>query len=166
MRISIISAVANDNVIGYNNMLPWGNIPADMGHFKAITMGKAVIMGFKTYKSIGKPLKGRVNIILTNNNMMKNLSECIFVNSSEEALKEAEKTGSDEVMIIGGASVYNLFILKADRIYLTKIDGKFTGDTYFPKINMLEWQEVEKEKINAGEKNKYNLEFITYERKK
>ncbi|MBI3671810.1 dihydrofolate reductase [Candidatus Azambacteria bacterium] len=162
--ISIIAAVAKKNVIGYKNALPWGNIPKDMEHFKNTTIGKPVIMGFNTFKSIGKPLKGRVNIILAKDQAVKDQNDCIFVSSPEEALKEAEKSGQDEIMIIGGASVYKLFFKNADRMYLTFIDADFEGDTYFPEVKNSEWRETEKSFYKAGEKSRYDLEFITYDR--
>jgi len=163
MIISLIAGTAKNNVIGYKNTLPWGMIPADMAHFRKNTLGKPIIMGNNTFKSIGKPLKDRVNIVLSKDG--GEYEGCIFVSSPEDAIKEAEKTGAEEAMIIGGASVYNLFLPKADRIYLTKIDGEFEGDTFFPEIDENIWKEVSNEKSPKDEKNNYNLEFITYEKK-
>lgn len=162
MKISIIAAIGKNNVIGVDNGLPW-NLPADINHFKKMTINKPVIMGHKTFESIGKPLPNRENIILT---LDKDFAPegCLVAYSIEEALKLAGDV--KEVMIIGGVSIYKQFLSFADKMYLTLIDGEFAGDAFFPEFNKNEWQEVVREDNEADEINHYNYSFITLERKK
>lgn len=161
MIISIIAALAENNVIGKDNTLPWGRIPLDMRHFIDLTKGKPVIMGTKTYLSLGNPLKNRVNIVLGNTNV---IGDVVRVHSIDEAMKEAEKTESKEVMIIGGASVYRQFMDVADRMYITYIEGIFPGDTFFPEIDERFWSESSSKDHKKDKENKYNLRFVTLER--
>lgn len=161
MIISFIVAMGKNRVIGSNNSLPW-TLPADMEHFKKLTVGKAVIMGRKTFESIGKPLPNRKNIIITRDENYK-AEHCIVVNSIDEALETVKD--EEEVMIIGGANIYGQFFPKANRIYLTIIDADFEGDTYFLEYNKEGWKETEKEEHKADEGNKYDYAFLTLERK-
>ncbi|MFA4999104.1 MAG: dihydrofolate reductase [Candidatus Paceibacterota bacterium] len=162
MIISIIVAIGNNRVVGIDNKLPW-NLPADMKHFREKTMGKPVIVGQKTFESIGKPLPGRTNIVLT---LDKNFNHpgCIVAHSIEEALKAAKDF--EEVMIIGGVSIYGQFMPLADRMYLTLIDGDFKGDIYFPEINYQDWEETERIDNLPDKENPYKYSFVTLERKK
>src|SRR3989344_8266853 len=147
MIISIIVAIANNWVIGCKNALPW-HLPADMRHFHELTMGKPVIMGQRTFESIGKPLHGRTNIIIT---FDKNYTvpECIVVHSIEESLAAAK--GFEEVMIIGGASIYKQFLPLTKRLYLTLIDADIEGaDAFFPEFDYSEWNEIERIKNEPG----------------
>jgi len=162
MIISIIVAIGNNRVIGIKNALPW-NLPADMEHFRQKTWGKPVIMGQKTFESIGKPLAGRTNIIITLDKNYK-APECIIVHSIEECLEAAKEF--EEVMIIGGASIYKQFLPLANRMYLTLVYGDFDGDFYFPEWDSNEWQEVERIEREADKNNQYRLSFVTLERKK
>lgn len=139
MIISIIAAIAKNRVIGSKNKLPW-HLPEDIKRFRTLTLGKPVIMGRKTYESIGKPLPDRKNIVLTRNKDY-HISGCIVVHSLDEALNTAK--GNNEVMIIGGAEIYKMFLPLADKMYLTLIDAEFAGDSYFPRYNPSEWQEIE-----------------------
>lgn len=151
--ISIIAAVSENGVIGVDNKLPW-YIPDDLKRFKNLTKDNVVIMGRKTYESIGKPLPDRINIVVSRN---KNLSipGCIVVNSFEQAIKKANK--NKDVFIIGGGEIYNKGINYAQKIYLTKVHQEVKGDTTFPKIDPdFGWTEVEKEE-------KEGFSYITYE---
>jgi len=136
MIISIIAALARNNVIGYKNTLPWGRIPEDMNHFRELTLGKPVIMGKNTFLSLGKPLKDRVNIVLSSENE-KEQDNVIFASSIKEALDSAREAEPTELMIIGGAFVYNQFMSIADKLYITFIDEEFEGDTFFPEIEKI-----------------------------
>lgn len=162
MIISIIAALAKNNVIGQKNKIPW-HLPADFAYFKKITLGKPVIMGAKTFESIGKPLAGRKNIVLHQD---KNYSApgCVVVNSIEAALSAAGD--APEVMICGGASVYQQFLPKARRLYLTYIDHEFSGDTFFPKFNRQDWREISRENHQADCDNPFPYAFVVLERKR
>lgn len=124
-------------------------------------MGKPIIMGRKTFESIGKPLPGRKNIILTRDKNYQ-AEDCIVVHSREEALSSAANNA--EVMVIGGAEIYNEFLKSADRIYLTLIHADFDGDIYFPEIERQEWREKDREDFESDDKNPYSYSFITLER--
>lgn len=157
MNISIIAAVSRNNVIGHKNALPW-HLPEDMKYFQKITMGKPVIMGGKTFESIGKALPKRTNIILSKDEKYK-ASGCVIAHSIEEALKIASKENK-EIMIIGGESTYKQFLPLANKMYLTFIDADFKGDTYFPEYNKKEWKEIERTDHLADEKNLYPYSFV------
>lgn len=161
MTISIIVALAKNRVIGKNNNLPW-HIPQDLAHFNKLTMGKPVIMGQKTFESIGKPLSGRKNIILTKDNNFQPAG-CISVHSIGDALTVADEAA--EVMIAGGASVYSQFLPLADRMYLTLIDADIEGDAYFPEFDWSDWREVEKTENLPDKNNPYKYAFLTLQRK-
>ncbi len=161
MTISIIAALAKNRVIGKDKQLPW-NLPADLKHFKDLTLGKPVIMGQRTLESIGKPLPGRTNIVLS---LDENFAPagCIIVHSIEEALKAAGD--SEEVMIAGGASVYGQFLPLAHKMYLTLIEADFEGDAYFPEFNWSDWRETDRIENQTDKENSYKYTFITLERK-
>jgi dihydrofolate reductase len=160
--ISIISAVAENGVIGNKNALPW-HMPADFKHFKETTMGKAIVMGLNTFKSIGKPLSGRKNIILNDDPDYIPPEGCFVAYSIDEILKMTEN--DQEVMICGGASVYKQFLPMAQRLYLTYMHHNFEGDAYFPEINPSEWKEIKRIDNKADENNKYDYSFVILERK-
>ncbi|MDO8601068.1 MAG: dihydrofolate reductase [bacterium] len=163
MVISIIVAIANNWVIGCKNALPW-HLPADLKHFHQLTAGKPVIMGQKTFESIGKPLPGRTNIIITLDNNYA-IPGCLVVHSVGESLEAAK--GFEEVMIIGGASIYKQFLPLADRLYLTLIEADIAGaDAFFPEINYSEWNEVERVKNEPDKENPYPYTFLTLERRR
>lgn len=144
MRISIISALTKERVIGKDNSLPWC-IPEELQYFKQITLGKPVIMGRKTFVSLNyKPLPKRKNIVLTKNKkFFVSNKEVIVVHSIDDALKSCEDF--DEVMIIGGSSIYSMFLPKANRMYLSFIHENYKGDSYFPYYKENEWVEVQRE---------------------
>jgi dihydrofolate reductase len=163
MTISIIAAMSKNRVIGFKNKLPW-KLPADLNRFKKITMGKPIIMGQTTFHSIGKPLPGRINIILTRDFNFSH-KECFVAHSIEEALSIAFRfTENGEVMICGGESVYRQFLPIAEKMYLTLIEENFEGDAFFPYFDYKEWQEVERIKNEPDEKNPYEYFFITLKR--
>jgi len=160
--ISIISALANHRVIGKRNALPW-YLPADLKHFKNTTTGKTIIMGLNTFKSIGeKPLPNRKNIVLTENKEYS-AEGVIFAHSLPEVLALTKDDG--EVMICGGAMVYQQFLPLTRRLYLTYIHADIDGDIFFPEFTMEEWREVSREDYQPDEKNKYPYSFVVLERK-
>lgn len=161
MIISLIAAIDKNRLIGRKgNALPWC-LPADLKRFKEVTMGKPVIMGRKTFESIGRPLPGRTNIVITRNRKYEALG-CKVVNSAEEALQASGN--ALEVLIIGGAEIFAQFMPFANRMYLTLIDYEFEGDVYFPMWNLEEWREVSREPHEPDEKNPYKYTFLILER--
>ncbi|CAM2926523.1 type 3 dihydrofolate reductase [Pseudoalteromonas distincta] len=158
MIISMIAAMANNRVIGLDNKMPW-HLPADLQHFKKVTTGKPVIMGRKTFESIGRPLPGRRNIIITRNSEYT-AQGIETVTTPEAALKLV--CDVEEVMIIGGGNIYEQFLPKADRLYLTFIDLDVNGDTQFPDYNKVANWNVKEEQDNLpDEKNKSSYKFVT-----
>ena len=161
MIISIIAGMDRNRLIGQGNRLPW-RLPADMKHFRQHTLGKPVLMGRKTYESIGKPLPKRTNIILTRD-LDYRAEGCIVTHSIEEALDTA--SACEEIMIIGGASIYELFLPRVDRLYLTYIHDCFEGDVYFPAFDMADWQEVKRVDYQPDKKNSHPYSFIFLHRR-
>jgi dihydrofolate reductase len=157
MRISLIVAMARNRVIGRNNALPW-RLPEDLKRFKAITMGHPIIMGRKTYESIGRPLPGRANIVVTRSGQFE-APGCTVVRSPQAALDAC--AGADEAFVIGGADIYRAFLDRADRLLVTEIDADFEGDAYFPDFDPEEWRETARERIaGAG----FPFAFVSRER--
>ncbi len=166
IRLAIIVAAAENGVIGRDNALPW-KLPEDMRHFKRMTMGKPIIMGRKTFESIGKPLPGRTNIVVSRNSAFT--AEGIrAVSSLEEALHLAEQTasmdGGEEAVVIGGGDIYRLAIPLADRLYITEVHASVEGDAVLPRIEWGEWREVSREHHVAHAANPYDYSFVCYER--
>ena len=159
MKISIVVAIAANNAIGKDNQLLW-RLPNDLKHFKQITSGHTIIMGRKTYDSVGKPLPNRRNIVITRQNI--NIEGCEVVNSLDAAL--ALCTNEPEVFIVGGAEIYKQAMQVTNRIYLTIVHQSFDGDTYFPEIKTDEWKETEREDYQPDEKHQFAYSFITLER--
>jgi dihydrofolate reductase len=151
-----VVAMARNNVIGRDNGLPW-RLPEDLRHFKTVTMGKPVLMGRKTYESIGRPLPGRTNLVLTRDTGWK-APGVVVVHSLAEALQ------GDEVAGIGGAEIYRLLIPLATRIYLTRIEADIPGDTVFPPLDYSQWVETDSRRFAADERNAYDMTFVTLER--
>jgi len=159
--LSLIVATANNNVIGKENTMPW-HLPADLAYFKKVTLGKPIIMGRKTFESIGRALPGRRNIIITRDRHY-HASNIDIVNSIEDAL--ALVNDVDEVMVIGGGSIYQHCLPKADRLYVTHINADIVGDTYFPDYDTQhDWQKISCENYAADDKNAYDLSFCVYHR--
>ncbi|MDO6565799.1 type 3 dihydrofolate reductase [Alteromonas sp. 1_MG-2023] len=158
----MIAAMANKRIIGADNDMPW-HLPADLKHFKKVTMGKPVIMGRKTYESIGRALPGRPNIVITTNSDYS-LPDANVVASPESAIKYASALDNqtDEVMIIGGGTIYQAFLDKADTLHLTYIDLAVEGDTQFPDYEAQgNWKEISREAHSADEKNPHNYTFVS-----
>lgn len=158
--ISLIAAMDKNNVIGYNNDMPW-SLPNDLKHFKEVTSHSTIIMGRKTYESIGRPLPNRRNIILSRSGYETN-DDVEVISSIDEIKKLAKK---EEVFVIGGGTIYEQVISFADRLYITRIDAELKGDTYFPQFSETEWQVIDEKDGVQNEKNKYNHKFYTYSRK-
>ena len=159
--ITLIAAMDKNGVIGKGDAIPW-HLPADFAHFKEVTTGHPVIMGSATYKSIGKPLPNRTNIILSRSN--EEIEGCIIAHSLKEAFDIASKK-DDNIFIIGGASVYEQALPFADRLDLALIDAQVDGDIFFPKFDAKEWIEKSRKEKIADEKNKYSIVWVVYERK-
>ncbi|PWW09026.1 type 3 dihydrofolate reductase [Mangrovibacter plantisponsor] len=157
--ISLIAALAVDRVIGMENAMPW-NLPADLAWFKRNTLNKPVIMGRLTWESIGRPLPGRKNIVLSRT--PGNDDRVLWVSSVEEALALCAE--DPEVMVIGGGHVYQQFLPMAHRLYLTHIDAEVEGDTHFPEYETDEWQSVFSEFHDADDKNSHSYCFEILER--
>jgi len=160
MKISIVAAMSSNRVIGYRNALPW-HLPADLKHFKSVTMGKPMIMGRKTWVSIGRPLPGRRSLVITRDPLFR-AEGCDIAHSLDAALKLAEPAG--EVVVIGGAQLFQEALPRADRLYLTIIDHLFQGDVYFPPVDATLWREVSREEHLSDPSNLYHYRFLVYER--
>jgi dihydrofolate reductase len=165
--ISIVVAISENGVIGRDNGLPW-RLSSDLKRFKAITMGKPIVMGRRTWGSIGQPLPGRVNIVVTRDPDFT--AEGIEVaRSVEEALaiarKRAEEAGADEICIIGGGDIYRQTLPLTDRLHLTEVMGRIEGDTHFPPIDPADWRKVSVEELPAGEKDSHATRYVVYDRR-
>lgn len=162
MDIALIVAVAQNGVIGRDGTLPW-RLSNDLRYFKSVTMGKPIIMGRKTYESIGRPLPGRPNIVVSRNPGFS--AEGIDVRDSlEAAIAHAESLGGDEAMIIGGAGLYRDALQIVSRIYLTEIDAEVDGDARFPAFDKAAWTEISRVKQPATERDEYEHSFVVLER--
>jgi len=159
--ITIIAAVASNNALGKDNQLIW-HLPADLKRFKKVTLGHHIIMGRKTFESLGKPLPKRTTIIITRNKDYKQ-EGCIVVNSLQQAIEAAK--ADENPYILGGAEIYKQAIKIADKLDLTLVDQSFEADVFFPKIDFTIWREAAREDFKADENNNYNFSFITYLRK-
>ena len=160
MRLSIVVAMDDNRLIGSKNQLPW-HLPADLAYFKKLTTGKSILMGRKTYDSIGRPLPNRRNIVITRNSNIS-IPGCEVVSSIDDAL---ELTKDDlEVMVIGGASLCEQLLPKVNRLYITKIDGEFEGDVFFPKYDDFDWREVSCKSHSKDNSNAYSYKFIVLDR--
>lgn len=159
--LSIIVAKSKNDVIGNNGRLPW-HLSEDLKRFKSITMGKPIIMGRVTYESIGKPLPGRENIILTrrSNYLEKGIT---IIHSLDEALKSARD--SDEVIIIGGGEIYKEFLSRVNRLYITHVDLHIDGDAFFPKVDYSDWQVMNREDFPVNKDREIGFCFEVLERR-
>jgi len=169
VKISLIVAAADNRCIGINNALPW-YLPEDLKYFKRVTMGKPIIMGRKTFESIGKPLPGRTNIVITRDgDRFKSVPSLVIATSRDAALQlardVAERDGVEEAMVIGGAGIYELFLPRADRLYYTRVQASINGDAFFPDVNWSEWNLVSTEDHKASGNNPYDYRFCVYDRK-
>ncbi|UWH29119.1 type 3 dihydrofolate reductase [Aeromonas veronii] len=163
MKISMIAAMAHDRVIGKDNQMPW-HLPADLAHFKRVTLGKPVLMGRKTFESIGRPLPGRRNLVISRNPGYQ--AEGIeVVGSVEAALALLAGSSVEELMVIGGGHLYAEMLPSADCLYLTRIDLAVEGDTRFPAFDDGQWQRIECESHPADEKNPHPYSFEIWQRR-
>lgn len=160
-KLAIIVAMARNRTIGINNTLPW-RIPEDLKRFKSLTMGHHLIMGRKTFDSIGKPLPGRITVVVTRNEALK-IDGCIMAHSLEEAIKAC--AGDDEIFIVGGAELYALAMPWVETIHLTEINLDVAGDTYFPEFDKTQWQELAREQHSQKSPQALEYHFVTYGRK-
>lgn len=158
--LSLIWAMDRNRLIGNHNALPW-QLPADMQWFRRQTMGKPVLMGRNTFDSIGRPLPGRLNLVLTRQPI--GIDGCTVVHTFDEAVQAAG--GADELMVIGGAEIYSMALPLAERLYFTEIDAAFDGDAWFPAFDATAWHEVFCERHDADEKNAYPYRFRILERR-
>ena len=162
MGVSLVVAAANNNAIGKEGKLLW-TLPNDMKFFKNTTWGMPVVMGRKTFESLGKPLAGRKNIVITRQGGW-NADGAVVVKSMDDALFVATQTDAKEVMVIGGGEIYKAFFEKANRIYLTRVDAEFEADTFFPEVSGKDWHLISQKNHEADEKNVYNYSFQVWER--
>jgi dihydrofolate reductase len=160
MKIAGIVAMSENRVIGNDNQLPW-HLPADLKHFKTITMGKPILMGRKTFESIGRALPGRCNVIITRDESFQ-APGCVIANSIETALSAVSY--SEEIFIIGGAALFQQMLPMIKRLYITLIHHYFMGDVYLPNINEAEWHETHREDCQPNSENPYSYSFITLDR--
>lgn len=161
-QVTLVVAVADNGIIGARGGMPW-HLPADLRHFKQVTLGKPVLMGRRTWDSIGRALPGRRNLVLTRDAEWRG-EGAERVSSLDEALAIAEAAGAEELMVIGGAAVYRLALARARRIYLTRIHAAPEGDTRFPDLDPDEWEEVAHRERLADERNAHDLTFVVLER--
>jgi dihydrofolate reductase len=162
MKLSLIVAVAQNGVIGHNNQLIW-HLPNDLKQFKRLTTGHCIIMGRKTFESIGKPLPNRTSIIISRNSDFQ-VEGCITVSSLENAILAAKQIENEEAFVIGGAEIYRLALPIIDKIYLTEVHHAFKGDTFFPTIDKTIWKETHREDFEIDEKHKVKYSFVELSR--
>lgn len=158
--LSLIVAMDNNQLIGKDNALPW-RLPADLAYFKRTTMGKPILMGRKTYESIGRPLPGRQNIVITRNREFS-AHGCDLASSLDEALGLC--ANSDEAMLIGGASLYQQALERISKMYVTRIHHSFDGNTWFPEVDFSAWEVENREDFDADHSNPYPYSFINFVR--
>lgn len=158
MLISLIVATAQNGVIGRDNQLIW-HLPDDLKQFKRLTTGHPIIMGRKTFESIGKPLPNRTSIVITRNEHWQ-FEGVIVVNSVQEAIEAARQTGTEEAFVIGGAEIYQMMLEATDKIYLTEVKADFEGDAYFRIPDQNEWREVQRVAHAADEKHALAFDFV------
>lgn len=157
----MIVACSDNRVIGSDSELPW-RLPADLRSFKALTMGKPIVMGRKTYQSIGRPLPGRRNIVITRQAGFE-ADGCWMAQNPQQALAIAG--AAEEVMIIGGGEIYRQFLAETQTIYLTEVHATIEGDTYFPELVAEDWYELSRVKHTKDEKNQFDYSFVVLERR-
>jgi dihydrofolate reductase len=163
MRLGLVVAMSRDGLIGRAGGLPW-KLPRDLKHFRQLTWGKPIIMGRKTHESLGRPLPGRVNIVLTSQPEFR-AAGCLIAHDADEALALAAATGSSEAMVIGGRAVYETFLPHCETIHLTLVEGEFEGNVYFPMrpLGSPEWGVARSEEWPADERNPHRATYIVLE---
>lgn len=162
-QVTLVVAAALNGVIGRDGGLPW-HLPADLAHFKRVTLGRPVLMGRRTHESIGRPLPGRLNLVLSRDPDYRP-DGCRRVGSMDEAAALAAAEGADELMVIGGAGVYAEALPRADRILLTRVHAAPRGDTFLPAIDPGEWRETDRQERPADDRNPFALSFIQLRRR-
>lgn len=162
MKVSIIVAHAEGSVIGADNKLLW-HLPDDLKNFKKITMGHMIVMGRKTWDSIGRPLPGRKNAVITHNSGLQ-IEDVLIFHSLEEAIDHAIAKNEEEIFIIGGEQIYRLALPMADKLYLTRVYGSFEGDAYFPEIDPRQWKVDSKIFHPGDEKHPYPFDMMILSR--
>ncbi len=164
MTVALIAAVARNGVIGADNAMPW-RLRTDLLRFRQLTLGKPVVMGRRTFQSLGKPLAGRLNIVVTRQSGYAPEGVTVAPNLDAALARAAAEAGpSGEVMVIGGGQLYAEAIGRADRLYITHVDAAPEGDTHFPTIDPAVWSAVSRQAVPAGEKDSAATEFVVYER--
>jgi dihydrofolate reductase len=159
--ITLVVAVSDNDVIGRANQLPW-HLPEDLKHFKRVTLGKPIVMGRKTYESIGKPLPGRHNIVVTRSPNY-HAEGVTVVAGVDEAIAAAGEAA--EIMVIGGAELFKLFLASAGRLHLTRVHGNIEGDVYWPALDTSAWRLVQREDYRADERHAWDMSFEVWERR-
>jgi len=159
-KVSILVAMAKNRTIGINNTLPW-RCPEDLKHFKALTMGHHMIMGRKTFDSIGKPLPGRTTVVVTRDRSLK-IEGCLMAHSIQDALKVC--AGDTEIFIVGGADIYAQSLQLADKLYITEVQQDVDGDAHFPAFDKSKWEETAREIRSQETPQPLNYHFVTYRR--
>lgn len=164
LTVALIAAMSSSRVIGVDNQLPW-HLPADLQFFKATTMHKPVVMGRKTFESIGKPLPGRLNVVVSRQPDLK-IEGVEVVASLEQAIEVAAQSADHgEIMVIGGTQIYNQAISLANKLYITEVDCDVEGDAHFPVIDSAQWQVISKAAHKADDRHAYDFAFVIYEKK-
>lgn len=166
-RLALIWAMARNRVIGRGNILPW-RLPADLAHFKAITTGHPVLMGRKTFESLGRPLPNRINIVVSRDPGYAPAG-CVVAHSLEQALdlgKQHCTEAKPTLFVIGGENLYTQTLLLADRLYITLVDADVEGDAWFPEFDWQEWREIDRRSLPADDKNQYGCTFLTLDRRR
>lgn len=164
MVLSLIVAVDREMCIGKDNQIPW-HLPNDLKYFKRVTTGNTIIMGRKTFDSLGRPLPNRVNIVITRDKSFIAPEGVVICHSLDEAIEAASREGKEEVFVIGGGTIYKEALPKANRLYITFVDTIVgEGDTFFPKVNFTQWREISKEQGLLDDKNTINHEFCVFEK--
>jgi dihydrofolate reductase len=159
--VTLVLAVADNGVIGRDNALPW-HLPADLAHFKQVTLGKPIVMGRRTFASIGRPLAGRQNVVVTRDSTFA-VDGVTVAHSFDEALTACGAV--PEVMVIGGAAIFAAALPRAGRIHLTRVHATVAGDVHFPPLDPQVWQEVASQARQADARNAYAMSFVTLERR-
>lgn len=162
--VALVVAVAENGIIGQHGQLPWGRMPADLRHFKQLTLGHPVIMGRKTFDSIGKALPGRPNVVVTRQSDWS-APGCETAASVPEAIKHAQELGAETVCIIGGGEIYRIALPTVEVVYLTEIHHAFEGDASFPALSPTDWREETRERHEADAQHAYAYSFVTLRRR-
>lgn len=164
-RIALIVAVARNGVIGRDNQMPW-RLPGELQYFKATTLGKPIVMGRKTFQSLGRPLPGRTNIVITRDKSFSAPDGVVVVDTVDAALAAADaiaqRDGVDEIMVIGGAEIYRQTLPLADVLYVTEVQADVEGDAFFPAVDVAQWQPVKREPVPAATPETFAYDLVVY----